>query len=135
MKVVIDTNVFIAAFISPTGKSNELLEHCATFHTLVCSEFILGELRAKLIDRFRRKPSDVRDALDLLRTRIQMVTPTLLEEPVSRDAEDDPILGTAITGEVERIITGDKDLLSLGSYRGIKIIKPAEFLAEEEAEQ
>lgn len=135
MKLVIDTNVFIAAFISPSGKSSELLEHCATFHTIVCSEYILDELQEKLIGKFRRKPLDVRDALDLLRTRIQLVTPAPLEKPVSRDAKDDPILGTAIAGEAKRIITGDKDLLSLGSYRGIKMIKPAEFLTEEETEQ
>lgn len=135
MRVVIDTNVFVAAFLSPRGKSNELLERCVTLHEIVCSEYILDELREKMIDKFQREAGDVADALDVLRTRIQIVTPAPLDEPVSRDAKDDPILGTAVAGQAERIITGDKDLLSLVSYRGIKIVKPTEFLIEDETEE
>lgn len=134
MKLVIDTNVFIAAFISPSGKSSEVLEHCATFHTIVCSEYILEELREKLLGKFQRKASDVNDAVDLLRTRIQIVKPVTFEGPVSRDAKDDPVLGTALAGQAEYIITGDKDLQSLGKYRSIKIVNPTGFLTEEETE-
>ncbi len=134
MKVVIDTNVLIAAFISPRGRANELLEHCATYHEIVCSEFILDELREKMIDKLKRTPADVAEAIDLLKTRVQIVTPAPLDKPVSRDAEDDSILGTAVAGQAERIVTGDKDLLVLGSYQGVKISSPSEFLEEEKAE-
>jgi len=135
VKIVLDTNVLIAAFISPSGRSHELLERCATFHVIVCSEFILEELRDKLVNKFKRDSPDVESAIDLLRTRIQLVVPTSLEQPISRDPKDDPILGTAIAGEAEQIITGDKDLLSLESYLGIKIVKPGEFLTEDESEK
>lgn len=98
MKVVIDTNVFIAAFISPSGKSSVLLEHCATLHEIVCSELILDELREKLTDKFYRDLSAVADALDLWRTRLQVVSSLQLEESASRDSDDDVVLGTALAG-------------------------------------
>jgi uncharacterized protein len=135
LKIVLDTNVLIAAFISPSGRSYELLERCATLHSIICSEFILEELREKLVNKFKRETRDVDSVIDLLRTRIQLVVPVMFEEPIGRDLEDEPILGTAVAGEAERIITGDKDLLSLESYRGIKIVKPSEFLTEDEAEK
>ena len=135
MKLVVDTNVLIAAFISPSGRSHELLERCATLHIIVCSEFILEELREKLVNKFKRDSQDVDRAIDLLRRRIQLVVPVMLEKPVSRDPEDDPVLGTAVAGEADRIITGDKDLLSLESYLGIKIMKPGDFLAEDVSEK
>ena len=132
MKIVFDTNVLLAAFISPSGRSHELVERCATLHKIICSEFIIGELRDKLLNKFERESSEVERAIALLRVRMQIVIPTPLDEPVSRDSKDDPILGTAIAGEAERIITGDKDLLVLESYRGIKIMKPSDFLIEDE---
>ena len=52
MRVLLDTNVLIAAFIAH-GFCHELLEHCARQHTLVTSDFVLGEFRDKLTDKFK----------------------------------------------------------------------------------
>lgn len=52
MRVVLDTNVLIAAFIA-RGVCSELLEHCVRHHTLATSEFILNEFREKLTSKFR----------------------------------------------------------------------------------
>jgi putative PIN family toxin of toxin-antitoxin system len=52
MRVVLDTNVLIAAFITH-GLCSTLLEHCFQLHELVTSEFILSEFREKLIKKFQ----------------------------------------------------------------------------------
>lgn len=130
MNIVIDTNVWIAAFISPRGRSSELVEHCVLLHKIYCSEFILDELREKWIVKFRREPADVSDALALIRSRVYLVSPIQIQSPASRDIKDNPILGTAVAARAERIITGDKDLLSMSSFEGIRIVSPAEFLEE-----
>ena len=52
MKLVLDTNVLIAAFIS-RGVCNELLEHCVVNHDVVLSQFIFGELKEKLEGKFK----------------------------------------------------------------------------------
>jgi predicted nucleic acid-binding protein len=48
--------------------------------------------------------------------------------PVSRDPDDDHVLAAAVVGEADCIVTGDKDLLVLDPYEGIRIVTPREFL-------
>jgi putative PIN family toxin of toxin-antitoxin system len=130
MRVVLDTNVLIAALIS-RGSCAELLEHCVHRHEVVVSEFIFGELREKLLGKLKYDAHDVDDAVALLRSAMRIVTPVQLDASVCRDRDDDSILGTAIAGDVDCIVTGDADLLVLGAYRGISIVRPADFLVIE----
>jgi predicted nucleic acid-binding protein len=46
---------------------------------------------------------------------------------VCGDADDDVVLGTAVAGRCDAIVTGDKDLLDLVRYRGIEIVSPRGF--------
>jgi len=48
---------------------------------------------------------------------------------IKDDPSDDHVLSAALEAEAEYIVTGDRHLLALGSYRGIKIVQPHEFLA------
>ena len=127
MRIVFDTNVLIAALITAEGVCGNLVKRCAQVHTPITSEFILNELREKLTEKFKKKPSDIDDAVALLREKFVIIEPVTLEEPVCRDPEDDAVLGTALAGEAQCIITGDKDLLSLGQSAGIDIFKPNAF--------
>ena len=131
MRIVLDTNVLIAAFIT-TGVCTALLEHCVRSHELVTSEFILDEFRDKLISKFDYTVTEVQEALELLRLAMQVVLPATLENPVSRDPDDDMVLSTAILASAACIISGDRDLLILGNYRGVDIIAPAQFAEYEE---
>lgn len=130
MKLVLDTNVLIAAFITH-GVCNELLEHCAINHEIVLSTFILDELRDKLVRKFDFSGREAEDVIRLLKSRAVMVTPQELEEPTCRDPDDDHILGTALAGNCECIVTGDKDLLDLKCVHGIRTINPSGFWAAE----
>jgi uncharacterized protein len=47
---------------------------------------------------------------------------------VCRDETDDVVLATAVAAEADAIVTGDQDLLVLGSYEGIDIVSPRSFL-------
>jgi len=46
---------------------------------------------------------------------------------VCRDPDDDRILACAVAHEAQYIVTGDKDLLVLGTFRGVKIVSPRDF--------
>jgi len=70
MRILLDTNVLIAAFIS-RGVCAELLEHCARHHILVTSRFILDELRRKLREKFGFSDGEAQAAVGLLRTRAE----------------------------------------------------------------
>lgn len=131
MKLVLDTNVLIAAFITH-GTCNELLEHCALNHEIILSAFILDELRDKLVRKFDFSSREAEQVIRLLKSRATLVTPQEMEEPTCRDPDDDTILGTAIAGNCECLVTGDKDLLDLPCVQGIRIIHPSAFWATEE---
>ena len=126
MRIVLDTNVLVAAFIAH-GNCNELLEHCIVHHQVVLSEFILGELMDVLTRKFDFTQTEARDVIRLLRTRTRLIVPTPLPIPVCRDSDDDTILATARTAECVAIVTGDKDLTDLQRYEGIRILTPSEF--------
>lgn len=47
---------------------------------------------------------------------------------ICRDPKDEPILECAQRAEAERIVTADHDLLSLASYRGIRIMTARDYV-------
>lgn len=126
MRLVLDTNVPIAAFIS-RGHCHEVLEHAARNHDLFISEFILREFREKLIGKLRVEASLVDAAVEIQRSRMEIVEPESLPTPISRDPDDDRILGTAVAADADCLVTGDSDLLDLDEYAGIPIRSPASF--------
>jgi len=126
MRTVLDTNVLIAALIA-RGVCTDLLQHCVLNHTIVVSDFILNELQEKLVQKFKYTDEEADDALTLVRSQMEIIDPQPLTNPVCRDADDDWILATAVTGSAKCIITGDKDLLSIQQYKGIDIIPPTDF--------
>lgn len=130
MKIVLDTNVLIAALIA-RGTCHELLEHCVLRHDLFTSEFILEETHEKLIEKFGYTAELAAEAVSVLRSRMKVITPSKLESQVCRDPDDDNILAAAVSGDCDCIITGDKDLLVLEQHEGIDIFRPRDFLENE----
>ncbi len=126
MRVVLDTNVIIAAFAS-RGLCSEVFEVCLSGHSVITSEFILSEVREKLFQKIRLPQAIVHKIIAYLRDTSEIVRPEPINEPVCRDKDDNFIIGTALGGKVKLIITGDEDLLSLEKYKGIKIVTPREF--------
>jgi uncharacterized protein len=60
---------------------------------------------------------------------VEVVNPRKRLRVVGRDPSDNKFLECAITGKARVIISGDKDLLSIGRYRSISIQSPAKFFA------
>ena len=131
MRIVLDTNVLIAALIA-SGICHDLVEHCYLNHNLITSQFILDEVDEKLTIKFKYSRETAADAVDLFASFMEIVEPSALENQVSRDADDDQILGTAVAGNADCIITGDKDLLVLKEFQGIDILTPRAFVDQEE---
>jgi len=131
MRLVIDTNVLIAAFISH-GVCNELLEHGILNHDVVLSSFILEELKNTLAAKFKFTTREASAVVSLLQSRCSVVSIQALPSPVSRDPDDDNIIATALSGTCDCIITGDKDLLVLKKVGDIIIVSPSLFWQIEE---
>lgn len=126
MRVVLDTNVLIAAF-SARGLCAEVFEVCLEGHDIVISEHILSETKKNLLDKIHLPHIVVQEIIEYSRGVTEAVEPAVIDRPVCRDKNDDKIIGTAFGGKADFIITGDKDLLVLKKYKGIKIVTPREF--------
>ena len=127
MRVVLDTSTLIAAHISRAGVCSELMEDILLHHQLVISEFILDELQRTLRDKFDFPDADIRAVATFLRSASINVAPTELPAHSCRDPDDIPILGTAVAGQADFLITVDRDLLALGTFRDTEILRPRDF--------
>ncbi len=130
MRVVLDTNVLIAAMIAQ-GVCSELLEHCVLHHDLVSSTAILHELRDKLVGKFKYGDQEADAAVGLVLSQMELVVPGRLTPPVCRDPDDDMVLATAVAGRADCIVTGDKDLPVVERFQGIEVLRPSSFAAYE----
>jgi putative PIN family toxin of toxin-antitoxin system len=127
VRVVLDSSVLIAAAISRAGVCAELLEDVLSGHELIVSDFIVLEVTRKLKEKFHFPDSDIHQLRRFLLTAGMVVSPASLPSTACRDPADVPVIGTAVSGEASLLITVDKDLLSLGHYEGVRMIKPGQF--------
>ena len=132
MRIVLDSNIFVSALISGEGSPGRLLAAVKREGiTLVTSPYQLDELRSVLA-RERLKPYiRPREADDLLYhlQAVGMVVTDLPVVSVSPDPKDNPILATAVAGEADLLVSGDKgDMLALGNIEGIPIVTAREAI-------
>lgn len=126
MRLVFDTNVIVAGLVSE-GLCHELVEAHLPGHTALLSRVLWDELVDKLQDRFGLVADDL-PLLDLYYRHATWVEAHPLAKRACRDPEDDWVLATAISGQAEVIVTGDDDLLTLGTFQGIAILTPRQLL-------
>lgn len=126
MRVVLDSNVIVAAFAA-RGLCSEVFEVCLAGHSIVISEHILSEVKRNLTRKLRIPESLVKEIMAYLKDEAESVKPLDLADSPCRDKDDNIIIGTALSGNAEFIITGDADLLVLKRYKGIYIVTPREF--------
>ncbi len=128
MRVLFDTNVLIAAFISE-GVCAKLLRRARRREfSLVSSPMILHEFQDVLIRKFSATRRESHEALQVIMEAVEAVTQS--EQTVTgvcRDPEDDRILGCALAGEADYLVTGDEDLLVMKQFKAIRIITPRDF--------
>ena len=125
MRLLLDTNVLVAALVA-RGVCTDLVEHCVRQHLVISSQSLLDELRDVLTRKLRQRSVDVRAALRLFEETLTLVVPAMIE-PICRDRDDDVVLATALAGECVAVVTGDRDLLILDPFRGIRVLSPADF--------
>lgn len=126
MRVVLDTNVLLAG-VATHGLCEALLTLCYRSHDVILSEHILGEVAEHYESKFKAAPDQVVLVVAALRAQSEVVTPADVPGDAFKDRDDLPVLGTAIAGHAECIITGDRDLLELAEYQGVLILSPRAF--------
>lgn len=136
MRIALDTNVLVSAFISKRGQPARLLDILLTFPEiqLVSSAPILEELgdvlsRNEVKERFHYSARDIRFFARAVRNVSVRVKIKSNFKVVVDDPEDDVVLNTAHDGRADYIVSGDHHLRGLRSFKGIKIVSPNQMMS------
>jgi uncharacterized protein len=127
--VVLDTNVVVSAlqFANPKGNPVRACEKAKTRDTIAFCDQIEAEMFGVLTDTFRWSPVEARKSLAaLMSNAIHVIISGAVKH--CRDPHDDMFLECAEVAEADLLITGDKDLLVLGSCKRTQIVNPAGYL-------
>ncbi len=133
MRLVLDTNVVVSALVWG-GVPYGLIEAAASGEIeLVTSPALLAELRdvlarVHLASRLAARRSDVDIAIGMYGGLAIGVSPLHVPRVVPGDADDDHVMAVAVAGSAEIVVSGDRHLLSMGSYQGIDIVTAAQAL-------
>lgn len=127
LKVVLDTNVFIAAYFNRKSASARIIDLCIeNKHKLIFSPLLRKEVR--LILKNVRAEREFREKIRSLFVNASKVKPTKKVFTVKEDPEDNKFLECALEGEADYLITSDRHLLEFGEFAQTKICKPTQFL-------
>jgi len=129
LRAVIDTNVFLSALLRGRGTRPILDALIARRFKLIISSLLLEEL-VEVLSRPEwlraLAVQDRRELLTVIHEAAGLIQPAQ-RISVCRDPEDNALLECAL-GNADCLVTGDNDLLVLNPFRGLQIIRPAEFL-------
>lgn len=127
MRVVFDTNIFVSALAIPESLAwKAILKIIDGEDALLVSKPILDELLSTLANKFSRDPEE----LSRMAVNISEMSETVKPSVKVKTLKDDPdnrILECAVTGAADAIVTGDKAMLALKSFQGIRIISLREY--------
>ncbi len=127
MRVVVDTNVLLSGLIRPRGAPGAIVRALKEGRIVpVLSRPMLEEIGAVLSrpwlqEKYGLDEAAVETVLRFLVTRGELVEPRIKIRRC-RDPRDDVFLEAAVSASAERLVTGDKDLLEMGSVEGVTIV-------------
>ena len=126
MRVILDTNVILAAFAG-RGLAHALFELCLEKHEIIISEHILSEVQRNLQKKLKMAKDKVLMITGYLREFCTLSNYKRLDKETCRDIDDVKILGLSEVAKPDYIITGDEDLLVLKEFHSVPIITPRAF--------
>ncbi len=128
MKVVFDTNILVSAMLWRGTPYRCLLAIRAGFAELILSPPILEEFRGVLSKKFAITQEDVEDNIAVVRESSTLIDIPGILHVIMDDPEDDKFIETALVAGAPVVVSGDKHLLRLGDYGGVKVISARAFL-------
>jgi uncharacterized protein len=130
MKVVIDTNIFVSSFFGGNPrKIIDLWKHEKI--TLCLSRAILDEYIDVLCRIGLKDEYELEELLSLFSRgfNILFVIKTPKIQIIKKDPDDDKFIECARALKADTVITGDREVLAVKEYAGIRILTPQQFLA------
>lgn len=132
IRAVIDANVLVPGLIGSKTDPGRIVDawNVGRFE-VIASDHLIGEV-ARTLEKayFRdRYPLFLRQrTVSILRRQAVLVQITVQVHGIAAHEEDDLVLTTAVSGRANVLVTGDRQLLKLGTYEGVEILNPRAFL-------
>lgn len=127
--VVLDTNVVVSSLLFG-GNPRKLFQLVLKRRIVaVSSSFLLTELFETLTQKFSYPPEQLRLLERKMKKYFLVVSPKN-QFHVVKDMPDNRVLEAAVEGKCDYIVTGDKELLSLGIFQSILIVTITQFLRD-----
>jgi len=133
VRLVLDTNTVLSGLLWQ-GNPGKLLDEARRDKvSLATTIALLAELRGVMArEKFARQLATrglaVDDLFDGYSALATLVTEASIPATVLRDPPDDRVLAAALAAGADLIVSGDDDLLSMESFRGMPIVTAAEAL-------
>lgn len=132
MRLVLDTNVVASAMLWGGNPKLLLQARREKRVELFTSVAMLAELtdilaRPKFEKKIAASLLTVDQLVDGYAELAQLVRPTPTPRIVA-DPDDDVVIGTALAAKVDFLVTGDRGLLDVGEYEGVRIVRVAEAI-------
>ena len=130
MKVVFDTNILVSALVFPGGRADIALRRIIEARDrLLLSRAILDELLGILARKFSRDAEELAHVAVFL-SDLSIAVKSRRKLAVLADEPDNRILECAVTGGADAILTGDKALLDLKTFRKLKLLSLRAYLEQ-----
>jgi len=129
MKVVIDTNIFVSSFFG--GNPRKVIDLWKTEKITLCLSSAILDEYIDVLSRIGLKDEDELDELLSLFSRgfnILFTTKTPKLKVVKNDPDDDKFIECAVALNANIVVSGDREVLAVKEYKGIRILAPQEFL-------
>jgi putative PIN family toxin of toxin-antitoxin system len=126
LKVFLDTNVLVSAFIT-RGLCADIFRIILSEHDLILCTYVLIELEDVLSRKIDLPNKQITSIMQYLRAFDVFSNHTPPFKIELRDENDIPIISAALNSHSDIIVTGDKDLLEVSEKYGIKIVDPRTF--------
>jgi putative PIN family toxin of toxin-antitoxin system len=133
LRVVLDTNLVVSGSLW-LGVPGKVLDAALDgLLVSVTSEAILAELnrvlsRDKFEPKFRERGLTARDIVSRFRLSSELIDPLPISSVPVRDPKDVMLVECAVSGKVDYLISGDKDLLEMTGFPAVRVITPSRFL-------
>ena len=138
MKVVLDTNVWVSAYLNPRGVPGQVVDALSSGRIeAVSTEHLWTELRRVVYEPKVREMLEARNLWDDARLLVAMQLRVELienESPhenwLADDPDDDWVIQCALSANADYIVTGDKALLGLSRIGNVRIVSPGDFVTK-----
>jgi putative PIN family toxin of toxin-antitoxin system len=131
-RAVLDTNILISYFLTQGSTLARLVDYWERGRFIyLISPAMLAEIK-EIVNRPRLRRlmrADPQVLIEVIEHDAELVPGDLTLPGVGRDPKDEMVIACAVEGGAGYLVSGDTDLLDLGSFQGVQIVTPADFVS------